>query len=114
MNALKRKAAITLTDNALKRLKEIMSKRPESLGIRLGVRTRGCNGLSYTMNHVDKINKLDDVVKADSLNIYIEPKSLFYLVGTTMDYVESETSAEFVFANPNAKSKCGCGESFNV
>ena len=111
---IRRKAALSLTNAAKSRLNDIISKKSNTLGIRIGVRTRGCNGLSYTMNFIDKVNKLDEYIKEDNINIYIEPKSLLYLVGTTMDYVDTETVSEFVFVNPNAKSKCGCGESFNV
>ncbi len=66
------------------------------------------------MNYVETPNKLDDVVKEHGVTVFIDNKSLFYLVGTTMDFAETDTASEFVFVNPNAKSKCGCGESFNV
>jgi iron-sulfur cluster assembly protein len=113
-NAMRRKAAFSVTETAANRIKEILSKKPTALGIKVGVRTRGCNGMSYTMNYVEKPNKLDDVVSEHGVTVYIDNKSLFYLVGTSMDFVTSDTASEFVFNNPNAKSKCGCGESFNV
>ncbi|EKX37763.1 hypothetical protein GUITHDRAFT_154876 [Guillardia theta CCMP2712] len=111
-----RKAVLTLTERAKERLAELMaSKSPSPAGVRLGVRTRGCNGLSYTMNYVDEPPKLDDVVEAgDNIKVYVDPKAVMYLLGSVMDFVEDTVRAEFVFQNPNAKGSCGCGESFNV
>lgn len=114
-----RKAAISITQAASSRIHSLLSaQRPPVLGIRLGVRTRGCNGLSYTLNYVDEAKlptvKNDEIVDSDGVKLYIDPKALFYVVGTTMDYVENDLASEFVFKNPNEKGKCGCGESFNV
>lgn len=110
--------AITLTDAAVERVKFLLDKKPGSLGVRLGVRTRGCNGLSYTMDYLTEDNLKskpgEDVVDTRGVKIAIEPKAIIHLVGTVMDYKEDALSAEFVFENPNAKGSCGCGESFNV
>jgi len=116
---------ITLTPSAAERIKYLLNTQNEkhnnnstasTIGIRIGVRSRGCSGLSYTINYVttDSIKKLDDLVEQYGLKIYIDPKSLFYIIGTTMDWVDTELASEFVFNNPKAKSTCGCGESFNV
>mmetsp|Transcript_22647 Transcript_22647/g.52582 ORF Transcript_22647/g.52582 Transcript_22647/m.52582 type:complete len:206 (+) Transcript_22647:62-679(+) len=111
----KKRDVLKMTDNAVRRIRELVeSKDPHPLGIRLGVRTRGCNGLSYTMNYVDEAPKLDDVVESDGVRVFIDPKAVMFLVGSTMDFVEDTIKAEFVFENPNAKGACGCGESFNV
>ncbi|ETV77965.1 hypothetical protein H257_08194 [Aphanomyces astaci] len=107
-------AAIKLTDEAAARIKELMASRPDAIGIRLGVRTRGCSGLSYTMNYATEKQKLDEEVAEKGVKVFIESKALFHVVGTTMDYKITPVSAEFTFENPNAKGTCGCGESFNV
>lgn len=109
--------AITLTDAAVDRVKFLLDKKPGSVGVRLGVRTRGCNGLSYTMDYLteDSISKPgEDIVETRGVKVSIDPKAILHLVGTTMDYKEDALSSEFVFENPNAKGSCGCGESFNV
>lgn len=106
---------ITVTDAAVERIKVLLSRKPEATGVRLGVRTRGCNGLSYTLDYlVGDAKPGEDVVETRGIKVVIEPKALMHIVGTTMDYKEDALSAEFVFNNPNAKGSCGCGESFNV
>jgi len=109
-----RKDAITLTEAAAERIKLLMSRKPEAMGIRLGVRTRGCNGLSYTMNYATEQAKFEDRVDSKGVTVLIEPKAVMHIVGTEMDYYEDDITAEFRFENPNADSHCGCGESFNV
>lgn len=75
----------------------------------------GCNGVSYTMNYAtDKKATDEEVVTDKGIRVFIEPGALLKIVGTTMDWKEDDLSAEFIFSNPNAKSVCGCGESFNV
>ncbi|GBG32996.1 Iron-sulfur cluster assembly 1-like, mitochondrial [Hondaea fermentalgiana] len=105
--------AITLTDAAVARIKKLLARRPEAAGVRLGVKRKGCNGLSYTLDYADKFT-FEDTVSKDGVTVGIDPKSLIYLVGCEMDYVEDELAAEFRFENPNSKGNCGCGESFNV
>mmetsp|Transcript_35154 Transcript_35154/g.69021 ORF Transcript_35154/g.69021 Transcript_35154/m.69021 type:complete len:116 (+) Transcript_35154:53-400(+) len=111
-----RKAALVITKNAAARVRSLLTSRPQKAqGIRLGVRTRGCNGLSYTMNYQEKEpGKLDEIVEEHGVKIFIEPKALFYVLGTTMDFVDNEVTSEFTFSNPNSKGDCGCGESFRV
>ena len=110
-------APIKLTDAAVARITELLQRRPEAVGVRLGVRTRGCNGLSYTLDYVtaDDAKKAgEEVVETKGVRIVVEPKALIHIIGTTMDYKDDALSSEFIFNNPNAKGSCGCGESFNV
>ena len=115
-----RKAALSLTSSAIQRLSALIHSQPQPVdGIRLSVRTRGCNGLAYTMNYVTadergKVGKDEVVEAADGVKVFVDPKALFYVVGSEMDYKDDELSSEFTFKNPNEKGKCGCGESFNV
>ncbi|XP_055907789.1 iron-sulfur cluster assembly 1 homolog, mitochondrial [Eupeodes corollae] len=107
------RAALTLTPSAVQRIKELLSKQPEYTGLKVGVRQRGCNGLSYTLDYAKEKDKLDEEVVQDGVKVYIDKKAQLSLLGTEMDYVESKLSSEFVFNNPNIKGTCGCGESFS-
>jgi iron-sulfur cluster assembly protein len=112
-----RPAPIQRTVNAANRIKELLSMKPEASGVRISVKRRGCNGYSYTMNYSNdedaKKNK-DEIVNSHGVKVYVDPKAIFFIVGTEMDFMETELSSEFTFTNPNSKGKCGCGESFNV
>ena len=108
------RAALTLTPNAVKKIKELLHDRAEYIGLRVGVKQRGCNGLSYTLDYAKEKSKLDEEVIQDGVRIMIDKKAQLSLLGTEMDYVESKLSSEFIFNNPNIKGTCGCGESFSV
>ena len=116
------KDPIVLTDAAAQRIRDLLNGPSAvaagALGLRLGVKRRGCNGLSYTLNYAtpETIATGKDVTMTshDNIHIYIEPMALFNVIGTTMDWTETELSSEFTFQNPNSKGECGCGESFNV
>ncbi|XP_020289178.1 iron-sulfur cluster assembly 1 homolog, mitochondrial [Pseudomyrmex gracilis] len=108
------RAALILTPNAVKKIKEILKNKSEYIGLKVGVRQRGCNGLSYTLDYAKEKSKLDEEVVQDGVRIFIDRKAQLSLLGTEMDYIESKLSSEFVFNNPNIKGTCGCGESFSV
>jgi iron-sulfur cluster assembly protein len=110
-----RRQAMTLTDAAAARVKALLDKRGKpSAGIRIGVRTKGCSGLSYTLEYADERGKFDEVVEDKGVTILIDPKAAMFILGTEMDYVEEKMETGFRFTNPNEKGRCGCGESFHV
>tara|TARA_B100001094_G_C17905198_1_gene658450 strand:- start:223 stop:537 length:315 start_codon:yes stop_codon:yes gene_type:complete len=103
---------IALTEIAANKIKELLSEKDES-GIRAGVRGGGCSGFTYKLefdNHDDR----DRVIESYGVNLYVDPKSYLYLMGTEIDYIDELNQSGFKFVNPNAKRTCGCGESFSV
>ncbi|XP_025204569.1 iron-sulfur cluster assembly 1 homolog, mitochondrial [Melanaphis sacchari] len=108
------KAALTLTPSAVGQLKKILSGKSDCIGLKIGVKQRGCNGLSYTLDYASEKHKLDEEVVQDGIRVFIDRKAQLTLLGTEMDFVQSKLSSEFVFYNPNIKGTCGCGESFNI
>ena len=110
-----RPQVMKVTPAAVERVKALIEQRgKETAGIRIGVRTKGCSGLSYTLEYADKQEAMDEVVDSDGVKILIDPKASLFLIGTEMDYVEEKLKSGFVFTNPNEKGRCGCGESFHV
>jgi iron-sulfur cluster assembly protein len=106
---------LTITENAMSRIHALLDKRGKpSAGIKIGVRTRGCSGLSYSIEYADEVSKFDEVVEKDGIKLLIDPKAVMFLLGTEMDYVEEKLKSGFTFRNPNEKGRCGCGESFHV
>ncbi|XP_060762775.1 iron-sulfur cluster assembly 1 homolog, mitochondrial [Neoarius graeffei] len=111
---LSTRAALMLTPSAVNRVRLLLKDKPEYIGLKVGVRTRGCNGLTYTLDYTKEKEKSDEEVVQDGVRIFIEKKAQLTLLGTEMDFVETKLSSEFVFNNPNIKGTCGCGESFSV
>jgi iron-sulfur cluster assembly protein len=110
-----RPAAMALTPAAVERVRELLTKRGKpSAGIRIGVRTKGCSGLSYTLEFADVPGPMDEKVEQDGVTVLIDPKAAMFIFGTEMDYVEEKLQSGFQFRNPNEKGRCGCGESFHV
>jgi iron-sulfur cluster assembly protein len=110
-----RRAAVTLTPRAEARVAELMASAPaDAVGVKLSTPRRGCSGLAYSVDYVTEEAKFDEKIATPGGAFYIDGASVLYLVGSTMDWVEDDFSAGFVFENPNAKGACGCGESFTV
>jgi iron-sulfur cluster assembly protein len=110
-----RPAAIILTSAAEARIAELMTRAPEgAIGVKLSTPRRGCSGLAYSVDYVTEEQAFDEKIDTPGGNFYVDGGSLLYLIGSTMDWVEDDFAAGFVFANPNAKGACGCGESFTV
>ncbi len=109
---------LKITDPALAQIKSLLAERSEPCeGIKVSVRTRGCSGMSYTIEYAIKeknISKFDDVVSRDGINVFIDPKVSMFLIGSEMIYKTDELNSGFDFVNPNEKGRCGCGESFKV
>lgn len=108
-------AAVTLTAAAEARIAELMGKAPaDAIGVKLSTPRRGCSGLAYSVDYVSEEMPFDEKIVTPGGTFYIDGASVLYLVGSTMDWVEDDFTAGFVFENPNAKGACGCGESFMV
>ncbi|MFI4983837.1 MAG: HesB/IscA family protein [Rickettsiales bacterium] len=106
---------IKITETAAQQVKFLLQKREKpSVGIRIGVKSGGCSGLSYTFEYADQQNTLDEIVEERGVTILVEPKAVMHIIGTTLDFVDEKVKSGFVFNNPNAKAHCGCGESFKV
>lgn len=106
---------IHITDAAAEKIKQLLAKRGKpSAGIRIGIRTKGCSGLSYTLEYADAKGPFDEVVDEKGVTVLIDPKATLFIIGTEMDYAENKLESGFVFRNPNEKGRCGCGESFHV
>jgi iron-sulfur cluster assembly accessory protein len=106
---------ISLTPNAVSKVKEIMGQQnPVPAGLRVGVVGGGCSGFSYSMSFENNPGMMDKVFDVDGLKVYVDATSLMYLDGCRVDYLETLEGAGFKFENPNVKSTCGCGSSFQV
>ena len=109
------KQVISLSDQAADRIKEIMSSADnESIGVRVGVKSGGCAGMSYIMEYANEIKPNEEVIEEKGVKVLIDPKAIMYLLGTEMDYKQEKFSSQFIFKNPNETERCGCGESFKV
>ena len=109
------KTAVNLTEKAVSKVKEIMAQQnPVPSGLRIGVVGGGCSGFSYSMSFENAPGVMDKVYNFNDLKVYVDATSAMYLNGCVVDYVETLEAAGFKFENPNVKSTCGCGSSFNV
>ena len=106
---------IRLSESAAKRIREILASADKDIvGVRVGVKSGGCAGLSYVMEYAKEIKPNEEVIEEKGVKVLIDPKAIMYLLGTEMDYKKEQFSSQFVFKNPNETARCGCGESFKV
>ena len=106
---------MSLTDAAVERINEIIedSDKPVT-GVRVGVKNAGCAGMAYTLSYVDAPVAGDDHVEQDGVHVFVEPKATLFLLGTVMDFEETDLKSGFTFKNPNQTGECGCGESVQL
>ena len=110
-----RPKAVSLTDAAAARVREIMAKaETPAVGIRVGVKNGGCAGQEYTFAYASEIGPLDEVVEDKGVTILIDPKAILFLIGSEIDYETTKLASKFVFRNPNQTDACGCGESVTI
>ena len=106
---------IKLSDNAANRIKQIMSSADNAtIGVRVGVQSGGCAGMSYVMEYAKEVKANEEIIEDKGVKVLIDPNAVMYLLGTEMDYKEEKFSSQFVFKNPNETERCGCGESFKI
>lgn len=112
MNARPRPSVINLTERAAGRVRELVEGNDKVLaGVRVGVKNAGCAGMAYTLDPVETPDPADDQVSQFGVSVFIDPKAVLFLLGSTMDYEVTKVRAGFIFQNPNEVSACGCGES---
>tara|TARA_B110000438_G_C15437351_1_gene488872 strand:+ start:184 stop:519 length:336 start_codon:yes stop_codon:yes gene_type:complete len=106
---------IRLSDEAANRIKEIMSNADNTaIGVRVGVKTGGCAGMSYIMEYAKEVKPNEEIIEEKGVKVLIDPNAVMYLLGTEMDYKKEKFSSQFIFKNPNETERCGCGESFKT
>lgn len=106
---------IKLSQNAAERIEAIMSKAEDkTIGVRVGVKSGGCAGMSYIMEYAKDVKPNEEIIEDKGVKVLIDPKAIMYLLGTEMDYKAEKFSSQFVFKNPNETERCGCGESFKI
>ena len=108
-------SVITVTPAAAKRIREIIARATKPVaGVRIGVKARGCSGMSYVVEYAETRGKFEDAIDIDGATVFVDPKAVMYLLGSEMDYQEGKMESGFSFKNPNEKGRCGCGESFSI
>lgn len=106
---------LSLTDKAAEHAHRLMEQADGAvLGLRVGIATKGCSGMSYKIEYAEERKPYEEVFEDRGVTIFVDPAAMMFLIGAVMDYEEAQFSSGFVFHNPNEKSRCGCGESFSV
>jgi iron-sulfur cluster assembly protein len=109
------KSLVSLTPAAAARARALMAQLgTDAVGIRLGVKSTGCSGFSYTLDFAREVGPDETVVEDGGITLVVDPKAVEYVAGTEVDFIEDKLGAQFVFRNPNEKTRCGCGESFSI
>jgi len=112
---MERPPVVTLTDAAAKRVKALVARSDEPVqGLRIGVKTRGCSGMSYSVDYAAEPKRFEEVVEQKGVKLFIDPTAVMFILGSEVDYQEDRFFSGFTFTNPNEKGRCGCGESFHV
>ena len=107
------KPVVSITSRAWKQISKIIQKAPKgALGVKFGIRSGGCSGFEYKVEHLYKVNKNDETIQYDECKVVIDEMAVFYLLGTEIDYKATLDGSRFVYKNPNANHNCGCGKSF--
>ncbi len=106
--------SIQVTASARQQIIDQLKKRGAGEGIRIAIKTAGCSGLAYKMEFVDAPKNEDHIFEQEGVKVFIDPKSLIYISGTEVDFIQEGLNEGFVFRNPNTTAECGCGESFFV
>jgi iron-sulfur cluster assembly protein len=106
--------AITLTEKAAERVRTFIVQRGKGEGLRLGLKTTGCSGMSYVVEYADSVSATDQIFESRGIKIIVDPKNLVFLDGTEIDFGRDGLNEGFRFNNPNEKARCGCGESFSA
>ena len=112
---MERPPVVTLTDAAAERVKTLVAKSETPVqGLRIGVKTRGCSGMSYSVEYADEPKRFEEVVEQKGVKLFIDPTAVMFILGSEVDYQEDHFTSGFTFTNPTEKGRCGCGESFHV
>ena len=106
--------AITLTQSAADRVRDYLARRGQGIGLRVGIKKTGCNGFAYVVDYADDLDEGDRVFETGGVKVVVDPDSLSIIDGTEVDFEDDLLKGGFVFNNPNAKRKCGCGASFST
>ena len=108
---------LTVTDSAANQIKSLIAEAPEGqpvVGLRIGVQSGGCSGMSYFMEYAAEKNAGEEVVEDKGVKIFVDQRAMLYLIGTEMDYADGQFESGFTFKNPNETGRCGCGKSFKT
>ena len=91
-----------------------MSSKPDAIGLRISIKSTGCNGYSYVLDYAGEVADDDNVLNVSDISIVVDPESMTLIKGTEIDFIDEGLNQVFKFKNPNATGECGCGESFSV